>query len=164
MYRRHQVQRALDFLELQITEDLYETDLREAIETIYNIWNKASVTTIQKCWAKSTLVVAVDKSDSARAENNFPTVDVYKDVQFKYFFEGEDLDCKIHLFKFTSLIPSPFFTLRCVHSFAMANFCFQLSRTRRGAMINQLDAMCIWNREVHTVCGGGLEIVHSFTL
>ena len=48
MYRRHQVQRALDFLELQITKDLYETDLREAIETICNIWNEASAPTVQR--------------------------------------------------------------------------------------------------------------------
>ena len=92
MYSRHEVQWALDFLELEVTEDLYEPYLREEIETTYNIRNKASTTTIQKCWAMSTLVVAFDKHDSTCADNICSTMDAYKYVQFNCFFEGEGVD------------------------------------------------------------------------
>lgn len=52
-YRRRVMKRAVDLIELGITENLYNTDIRLASQNIYEIFNALDNSIIKKCWIKT---------------------------------------------------------------------------------------------------------------
>ena len=54
-FKRNQVQRACDLLEIGYIEKLYESDVRVAMQTVYNIWHSFEAGIIKKCWSKTGL-------------------------------------------------------------------------------------------------------------
>ncbi len=57
-YRRRQIERVVDFLELGEMNDLYKTDLHTTISNVNDIWNSIEGTIIHNCWAKTQLIDA----------------------------------------------------------------------------------------------------------
>ena len=54
--RKMQVIRAVDLLESGKCDKIYDLNMREAIQSIYNIWTKLDVSTIHNCWLKTGVI------------------------------------------------------------------------------------------------------------
>ena len=51
-----QVHRAVDLIESGKYDSIYDLNIREAIEKIYNVWAKLDVSMIQNCWLKTGVI------------------------------------------------------------------------------------------------------------
>ena len=55
-YEHRVIKNAVDLIEIGVTEQIYQIDLKEAIMWIYEIWYRTPNRIIYNCWIKSRLV------------------------------------------------------------------------------------------------------------
>ena len=108
-YRRRQIERAADLIELGITENLYKIDIFQAVTNIYDIWNRIESSIIYNCWVQTGLITG----NSTIAPDDFHAISdinigIVSDIVFSSFYPEEDLcyDSSKSLYHTSVLFPS----------------------------------------------------------
>ena len=72
-FRKKQIERAADLLDVRITENSYDIDLLRSTMMIYNIWNRLDNSITYNCWLQNGLILedpveyaSFDWQDTAR--------------------------------------------------------------------------------------------------
>ena len=91
-FRRRQIQRAVDLLDLGITEGVYDIDLKMAIPMIYDIWHRLEGSIIINCWTAASLIGQTKFNSLTSTYGNIVNHDeTMPGIEFETSFDGEDL-------------------------------------------------------------------------
>ena len=86
LYRRGQIEKAIDQIDRVMTEDLYYIELQTAIAEVYNIWNRIDGPLTCNCWLTTRLLR--DRMNSEQATlHNVGEIDL---IVFNSTLEDED--------------------------------------------------------------------------